>query len=448
MATHSNKIEAGASSAAAEELGRTLSGSERSLRILIQTLNYAPDEIGIAKYSTEAAEWLAERGHAVEVVTAPPYYPRWEVPREMAGLRWRREKSGGVKITRCPLYVPAKPNGVRRILHLLSFAASAAPALFYRAARFRPDVIIAIAPALTAAPASLMAARIVGAKALLHVQDFELDIAQGMGMVSKGIAGRLAGGLERALLHAYDRTTSIAPGLVARLIEKGVPPERVGEFRNWTDLAAIRPDVDAHAMRAALQIGEGEILALYSGNIALKQGVGILVDAARHLADHPKIRFVICGEGPSREALISKAQGLSNINFLPLRPLAELPALLAAADIHLLPQTAEADGLVLPSKLSGMLASGRPVVATVAPQSAVAREIEAAGITTPPADADALADAILRLASDPEQRARLGKAARARALAAWDRDAVLADLESQCRALLAPSQSVAYAAAT
>jgi colanic acid biosynthesis glycosyl transferase WcaI len=124
------------------------------MKILIYGLNYAPELTGAGKYTAEMAEALAARGHDVRVVCAPPYYPEWKVADGFSWWRGRRETLRGVEVARAPLWVPKRPNGVKRLMHLASFAAASLPALVSHA-RWRPQVVMTIAPSLLNAPAAL-----------------------------------------------------------------------------------------------------------------------------------------------------------------------------------------------------------------------------------------------------------------------------------------------------
>ena len=138
------------------------------MRFLILGINFSPELTGIGKYSGEMAEWLAARGHEVRVVTAPPYYPEWRVDSGYSSWRYQVERASpglAVKdVWRCPLWVPSAPGGVKRLLHLGSFAFSSAPIVTARAF-WRPDLVMAVAPTLLTAPAALLASRI--ARAIL-----------------------------------------------------------------------------------------------------------------------------------------------------------------------------------------------------------------------------------------------------------------------------------------
>jgi colanic acid biosynthesis glycosyl transferase WcaI len=412
-------------------LDRTRGGD--SLRILVHGINFAPELTGIGKYTGEMVEWLAGRGHTVRVVTTPPYYPQWNIQPGFSACRYRREVRGGATVWRCPLWVPGARSGPKRLLHLASFAASSKPVMLGHAA-WRPDVVMAIAPALMSAPVAWMTARLCGARAWLHIQDFEVDTAFDLGLLESPHARGAALALERWLLRRFDRVSAISPRMVERLGAKGVQSERQLLLPNWVDVTEISP-LAASPYRADMGLASDTVVALYSGNMGEKQGIELLVDAARALAPLSHIVFVLCGDGAARARLESAAQGLTNIRWLPLQPAERLNDLLNLADIHLLPQRADVADLVMPSKLTGMLASGRPVVTTAAPGTQVAAVVADAGLVVPPGDREAFAEAITRLAANPELRARLGRAGREYALQHLDRDAVLGRLEASLLAL-------------
>ena len=220
--------------------------------------------------------------------------------------------------------------------------------------------------------------------------------------------------------------------MVAKLAEKGVAPASRRLFPNWVDTKAIHPAPSS--LRGELGLPPGAVVALYSGNMGEKQGVETLADVARALAGSPVV-MLLAGAGAAEARLRSATSDLPQVRWLPLQPVERLSDLLNAADMHLLPQRADAADLVMPSKLAFMLASGRPVVAGAALGTALARAIEGAGIAVPPGDAGAMADAARALAEAPERRLKLGEGARARAMATWDREPILAGFESDLAAL-------------
>jgi colanic acid biosynthesis glycosyl transferase WcaI len=170
-------------------------------------------------------------------------------------------------------------------------------------------------------------------------------------------------------------------------------------------------------------------VALYAGNIANKQGLETIIEVAHRLASRTELTFVICGEGPNTSELQRRAEGMANIRFFNLQPRERLGELLNLATIHVLPQIANAADLVLPSKLTNMLASGRPVVAMARRDTGLAHEVEGAGLLVPPGDAEALAGAIEQLMDNPDQHAQLSRAARQRAEDRWSSKAILGNIE-------------------
>ncbi|MCH7629210.1 MAG: WcaI family glycosyltransferase [Proteobacteria bacterium] len=395
-----------------------------SVPVLLIGVNYAPEPVGIGPYTTGLAEALVEAGRPVTVIAGQPYYPQWRAYDGYGG-GWRRSIERGVGVVRCPHYIPRNPGGLKRIVHLASYALTALPAALAAAWRARPGVVVVIAPALLSVPVGWVVARLFGAKLWVHVQDFEVDAAMATGLVdARGFVPKLALWVERVILRAADRVSTISPQMCARLVEKGVAPERVIEARNWANLAFARLDATGNDYRRDWNLGDRKV-ALYSGNIANKQGIEIIIEAARLLADRRDLVFVICGEGPNRARLAQLAEGLCNVQLHDLQPAEKVADLLALAAVHLLPQIPDAADLVLPSKLANMLGSGRPVVATAAAGTGLAVEVEGAGLVTPPGDAVAFADAVAHLLDHPEQAQALGEEARVRARTRWGKDALL-----------------------
>lgn len=402
------------------------------MKIQVLSLNFAPEEIGIAVYSAGFVEEFAERGHEMTVVCAHPYYPQWRIADGFPKAGYKTEvDERGVKIIHCPLFVPRTPTARSRMLHYLSFALSALPRLAGNAIRRRPDVVFVVAPSLVSALSGWIVARLSGAKLWLHIQDFEVEAAFATGAIApESRLGRAALAFERWILRRFDMISAISDPMLRKLREKGIESDRVYEFRNWANLKRVRVVEGVSPMRAELGIDTPHV-AYYSGNVAAKQGLSIIPAAARALAHRTDLTFVICGEGPFLDTLKSMAEGLDNIKFFPLQPFEKLSDALGMADVHLLPQIAGVAELVLPSKLTNMLASGRPVVATAEPGTALAREIAGAGVVTPPGDVEAFAAAITDLLDDPERRARLGCHARQTALENWDMTSILNRLEMQ-----------------
>jgi colanic acid biosynthesis glycosyl transferase WcaI len=424
---------------------RNSSHAASGKRILILGLNYAPEEVGIARYTSGMARGLARRGRHVSVVAGHPYYPQWRRYPGFGG-GWKRSLEQGVEVVRCPHYVPRAPSGAKRLMHLASFALAALPAMLRAALapRRRPDLVMCIAPALAGMPVAWLAARISAAPLWLHVQDFEVDAAFATGLIERrgigGLLGPAALRAERRLLRAADRVSTIGPQMIERLVQKGVARERIAEVRNWAD-GSIAPDPSrGGSFREEWSLGTRKI-ALYSGTISNKQGINLLVEAAQRLEHRDDIAILICGEGAGREALERAAARCPNLVIKDLQPTERMRELLGLAHVHLLPQLAEAADLVLPSKLANMLASGRPVVATAHAGTGLHEELQGCGLCTPPGDGAALAGAIAELVDDPGRAAELGEQGRLRAAARWSEAEILDRLDVAVAQLLASRQS-------
>jgi len=321
-------------------------------------VNYAPELTGVGKYTGEMAEWLVEQGHEVRVVTAPPYYPDWHVSKGY-GNTYRRENMEGVGVYRCPLYVPRQPSGLKRLIHLASFALTSLP-IMLKQVFWKPDVVMVIEPPLFCAPTALFVAKLSGAKSWLHVQDFEVDAAFDLGIIPFAWMKKSVLSIERWLMKRFDKVSSISQSMVQRLQKKGVDAPVF--FPNWADVSKIKFDQQgSESFRQRYSFTPEQCICLYSGNIAVKQGLEIILDVAKVLPEH---QFIICGEGASKKKLQAKAKGLDNILFLPLKPLTKFSAMLSAADIHLVIQKAGAADLVLPSKLTNILATGGAAIVT------------------------------------------------------------------------------------
>ncbi|KAF1048069.1 glycosyltransferase WbuB [Xylophilus sp.] len=414
------------------------------MKILLYSMNFAPELAGVGRYSGEMAQWLSARGHAVRVVASPPFFPRWKVFDGYSGRAYRKSDWQGIPVWRAPVWVPSQPRTLARMAHLLSFMVSSVPLLLAQL-RWRPDVVLVVEPPLFCAPAALLFSKALRIKSWLHIQDYEVDAAFGLGLLQGGRIRRMALAVERWLLGRFDRVSTLSDAMLRRAEDKGVAPVRLVRFPNWVDVRAIRPRPAgaqgrggvADDYRAELGMPSDAVVVLYAGSLGNKQGMELLVQAAGLLGETAGIHFVICGNGPGRAALVDACSALRRVHFLDLQPADRLDALLGMADIHVLPQRHDAADLVMPSKLAGMFASGRAVVATARPGTELGRVVAGRGMVVPPGDARLLAEAIAQLATSRTRREALGAAGRAYAEAELDRDAILHRFEHELRRCVA-----------
>lgn len=411
-------------------------------RMLVVGLNYEPEQVGVGPYTSAMARYFSASGHSVEVITALPYYPEWKGHAGFGLSRYVTTIENNIRVTRCPLYVPAVPTGLKRIFHHLSFALAIIwPLLKLLLSDRRIDMVAVIAPSMISIPVARLFARLFGARKWLHIQDFEVGAAVATGLISeKSVTGRVAQLFQRFAYSGFDLYSSISPQMCGSLANLGIPSAKIYQFRNWGETDSILPmDTSRSYFRRKLAIDTPHV-AMYSGVISRKQGLEIVVDAARALESRNDITFLICGSGPSRDALQLRAAGLSNIRFIDLQPRSELNELLGLATIHVLPQIADAADLVLPSKLSNMLASGKPVVATANLGTGLAAEVHGGGLVIPPGDCASLVEAIESLVDSPEGYQRLAINARQYAMERWSKHSILEQLSQRLGPLLPTAQ--------
>jgi colanic acid biosynthesis glycosyl transferase WcaI len=364
------------------------------LEILIYSLNYAPEITGTGRYTGDIGSFLAAQGHRVHVVTAPPHYPGWKTREPYHPLRYIDEQFEGAAVVRCPILLKSDMRGFWRLLAPLSFAFSSAPLIIWKVLRHRPKVLFCVEPTLFGAPFALLAAKLGGARTILHVQDLEIDAAFAVGHLKGGWMKTLALRYERFLLRKFNSIVAISSKMQKKLEEKGVESKRITLIRNWVDLEQIQPLTGKNRFREEIGLTEKAFVVLYSGNIGVKQALPILLEAAVSLRNVPDLSFVIAGEGPEKPCLMARYGHLPNVHFLPLQPEARLCEFLNLADLHALPQDQGVADLVLPSKLGGMLASGKPVLVTANPGTELHDLLIGTAILVPAGDSAAVASEI------------------------------------------------------
>jgi len=372
------------------------------MRVLIHGINYYPELTGIGKYTGEMALWLSEKGASVRVVTAPPYYPDWKIGDGYSCSKYTFENIDGIDVWRCPLWIPKEKTGFKRVLHLLSFAASSLP-IMLRQIFWKPDVLIVVEPTFFCVPPSLMVAKLSGAKSWLHIQDFEIDAGFEMKILSGKVLYRLIKQVERFVMKSFDRISTISRKMLERLANHNIPSEKCVLFPNWVDIEKICPLGECDFFRKEWEVKDDTVIVLYAGNMGEKQGLEIIIETAKKLEDDSNIQFVLCGHGAARKRLVREAYGMKNIRFLPVQPFNKFNQLLNTADIHLLPQRRDTEDLVMPSKLTGIFACGGIVIATARKDTELANVVQAAeGMVCTPGDSSEMATLIKSLAAKEE----------------------------------------------
>jgi colanic acid biosynthesis glycosyl transferase WcaI len=402
------------------------------MRILIYSYNYAPEPIGIAPLMTELAEGLAKRGHKVRVVTGMPNYPERRI---YAGYRrklWITERSGnGVVIQRNWLWVRPKPNLLDRILLDGSFVLLS---LVHAIKGKRPDVILLTSPPLPVSVPAAVLGWLHRCPVVLNLQDILPEAAIHTGILKNKTMIRVFEALEKFAYQTAHKISVISDVFVENLVKKGVSEDKIALIPNWVDVNFIRPlPKENNAFRQAYQL-EGKFVVLYSGNIALTQGLETAIDAAVRLRHIEDIVFAIVGEEKALHRLhqYCQARGADNVRLLPFQPRETLPEMLAAADVGLIVQKKNVIAFNMPSKTQVLLASGRPIVASVPPDGTAARAIKQSGggLVVEPENADALATAIKDLYADRKTAEKFGQQGRRYAVEQYSFEQALEQYEA------------------
>ncbi|PAY00661.1 colanic acid biosynthesis glycosyltransferase WcaI [Pseudoalteromonas sp. HM-SA03] len=336
------------------------------MKLLLISLNYSPELTGIGKYNGEMAERLQKNGVEVGAIVAPPYYPEWEVDQQYKSYMYKKEFVNGVSIIRCPLYVPGKLNTLKRLIHLSTFAVSSSIALLIKFIKNKPDVIFLVQPTLFCAPSTLLLSKLFRVKTVMHIQDFEIDAMFGLGMVSGERITRTVRRIESWLMKKFDVVSSISYSMLENAEYKGVNKSKLLFFPNWADTNFVTPETDGSALRKEWGFTQTDKIVLYAGNIGQKQGLEIVIEAAKSFEDDKFVKFVFVGAGAYVDTLkeLAKASNLDNVYFKPLQDWENVPAMLSMADVHLVVQRKGAADAVLPSKLTNILSAGGDAIVT------------------------------------------------------------------------------------
>ena len=383
--------------------------TNRPTKIVFVNRYYAPDESASSQMLTDLARGLATYGLAVHVVCSRQLYG------DANARLLRHENLLGVTVHRVATTRFGRSRLVGRAIDYASFYASAGVMLAKLLGN--GDVLIAKTdPPLI----SILAAVIARSKraALINwQQDVFPEIATLLGV------GFLPGWLDALLRRLRDsslRFASMNVVIGSRMFEyfrgRGIPADQLCVIENWADAGAIVPKPSkASALRARLDLA-GRFVVCYSGNLGKAHEFDTLLSAASALRANPSIVFLIIGGGTKMAPLQRAVAALSldNFRFLPYQPREELEDSLAAADLHLVSLLPTLEGLILPSKLYGILAAGRPLVFIGDPEGDIARVISDAecGAIVGINAGDDLSAAILRLQADPAACDAMGRRAR------------------------------------
>jgi len=373
------------------------------MRILVLNQYFYPDSSATGQLTTECCEDLAKH-HEVHVVTGRPSYdPAGGGPSK--GFI-SHERYGRVRVERVWSTTFHRSNPVGRITNYFTFLATA---VIGGLSVKRPDIVMALTDPPPVGVVGVLVARVHKVPFVLVTKDIHPEVAVKVGALkNRAVVGALRRTM-RFLFRSAVSVVSIGHDMSQRLVELGVPASKIELIHDWTDAELVKPlDRPSHLRER----GEwnDRFVVMHSGNVGMSQGVDWIVSTADELRDETDVLFVIVGEGSAKAALQAEVarRRLENVVFLPYQPKEDLSDSLGAADVHIVGLREGLAGYIVPSKVYGILAAGKPFIVAVEDGSEPARIIaeERCGIRVPPGDTRAIAQAVreLRNMSDDERQ--------------------------------------------
>ncbi len=383
------------------------------MHIVLLNQAFHPDVVATAQMGKDLADALVARGHTVSAIASRSIYGR-----KGASLP-RRESlpvpGGTIEVHRVGMSLFGKAGYAARIADF---------ALFYLLAIVRlltlprPNVVVCYTTPPFIGLAGILCRWLRGSRAACWVMDLYPDLPVACGVMKPGsLSTRFFERINRFILRHNDADVVLGRCMRDRVLAKGTPESRVRFIPVWADLSGIEPVPHERNAVRSRWAPRGEFVVMYSGNFGIGHDAGTIIDAMKLLRDDSTVRFVFVGGGKRRaevEAAI-KEHELSSATYEDYRPRSELSQSLSAADLHLISLREGVEGIMVPSKMYGIMAVARPSIFVGHPTSEIARVLEEStcGMTVRQGDAKGLAKAILELKNDPTRRRVLGEAGRA-----------------------------------
>jgi len=385
------------------------------LHILVVSQFFAPEMGAPAARFHDFGRLLLARGHRVTVVTALPNSPSGVIPPEYRRRLRQRETIDGIQVLRGWIHASPRLSSRDKALGFASFTATAS--LWALLGRLRADVVVATAPPPTVGIPGFLAARRLGVPLVFDVRDIWPEALQLSGRLQSGPVIRSLEAAERFSYRRAGAITVVTEGKRERLMEKGVPAEKIEVIPNGVDLSHFDDVCPDTALLERHGVDPKRFLLAYAGVFNPPQGLDVLLDAAKLLRQHHpelarRVQVVLVGDGSERARLERRRREErleEEVVFVPIQPRERIPGILLAASAIAIPLRPRRDTHTMPSKIYESLASGRPLLVSADGAPAEAVRAAEAGIATPAGDAGALADALRSLAEDPERCRRLGE---------------------------------------
>jgi glycosyltransferase involved in cell wall biosynthesis len=397
-----------------ELIGQLIGVYNLGMRVLLLNLYYPPDTSATAKMAETIVNELAKNNQVIVLCGRPSYDPS----ERRAWRLYQTEDKPNVQIVRVGSTTYARFNIKKRVVNYLTYTFLVIPRAIFASC----DVIVAMTDPPFEGIIGAFVAAMKRKPYFYNIRDMYPDMAVGGAIVSPGLLARVWEKMHRWALRRATKVLVLGEDMRARIRAKGVSANQIEIVRDGTEISSAEspaPQIDQSVINKIR--GDDKFVLLHAGNIGFYGAWETLIGAAKQL-EEDGIGMVFVGEGAQQGPLKNLAQGLSNVRFLPFFPASKISSVLAAADAHLITVKRGLEGVVVPSKMYGILAAGKPIVAVAPPETdvvALGQRLKFS-VAADPDKSDEVANVIRTLAANPDKVAEMGRAARA-AAPAYDR---------------------------
>ena len=381
------------------------------MKVLVLALNFSPEIVGCAKFTTEFVDWFSKKAKKIIVITTNPFYPEWEVKSN----RYKKSNNKNILIIRCPIYVPKKLNGMNRILHYLSFSITSFPIILYYGLK-DIDLGFIMCPTILSAPNLILISlikKIFSRKKFvtwIHYADLEIEAAFKLNLLKGQFLRRFLIFIEKRILSNFDFISSISFYMLEKIKLNTSKNNKLFYLPNFIDTKQfnnIYANNKITPFSKELGLKEQKVVIMYSGSINEKMACNTLINSIKNLAHRKDLIWIISGDGPKKNFLKQNLKDLKNVLFYNFQPINKLPYWLDLGDIHLIPQKLSSVEYCLPSKLIGILAIGKPVIGITRKNSELGKILDKYGVRLNSESPEEMSKAIIKLVENKELRKKL-----------------------------------------
>lgn len=402
------------------------------MRILIVALNFSPEMVGCAKFTSEFVDWIAKKSKKVIVITTNPFYPEWKCKTNT----YNKTVKENLLIIRCPIYIPKKVNGFNRTVHNISFLISSLPIILFYGFK-EIDLAFATCPTILSAPNLILISwikKIFYKKKLLtwiHYADLEIEAAFKLKYFKSQLLKKFLLKFEKNILKNFDFVSSISHYMLEKIKSKTKNYKKAFylpifvETKRFNNIYANNKE---NPYYKKLPFKREKIVIMYSGSLNEKISCQTLINSIKDLKYRKDLVWIICGEGPKKNFLRKSLKDYNNVLFYNFQPYSDLPYWLDIGDIHLIPQKLSAVEFCLPSKLLSILAIGKPVIGIAPKNSELGNILEQYGIRLSSEKYQEMSREILKLVNNKKHRSMLSDKSKNYIIKFHEKENILKDI--------------------